>query len=146
MLFCIAGQKEAGSTILAQKLSKMYSEYRFMNLEDYKGKIEECTGVIIVVNLMDGPMPGTRAAISDCKNSSAKIIGFCFTHLDEFEVKYKLKAHLKECVEIETRELASSYEYNDIKIPAIRISLVDDCENKIKEFFDSVLGYSKRVC
>ncbi|MGI6704961.1 MAG: hypothetical protein ACOX6S_01425 [Clostridia bacterium] len=150
MLIGIAGHTGTGNTSLAQRLSRLFPHYGFIDLsyseaEQHIDPMETCDGVIITVNPLEGPMPGTKAAISDCKSSNRKIIGFCMTHLDVFDKQSKYGPHIKELVEVEARELASCYEYLDDKIPAVKIGLVTGCDEALKDFFHNVLTYYNSI-
>ncbi len=150
MLIGIAGHTGSGNTILAQRLSGLFPYHDFIDVsyseaEKHIESIEICDGVIIAVHLLEGPMPGTRAAISDCRSSNRKIIGFCMTHLDVFDKQSTYGPHIKELVEVEMRELASCYGYLDDKIPAVKVGVVAGYNEPLKVFFHNVLTYYNSI-
>lgn len=77
---------------------------------------------VILVNALDGPMPGTRCGIEFCKNNNIQITHAVLTHVKEFnrlaqdghEI-YSKKGLLK-MIEIETLELISSHGIDDTAI------------------------------
>jgi translation elongation factor EF-Tu-like GTPase len=143
MKFNIVGHTGAGKTLLINKLSNLYPEHYFREVRDDDEIENNCDGVIALVNLMEGPMPGTRLGIEKCKKAKTKIVGFCLTHLDEFDGQTKYGPHIKELVEIEARELASAYGFDDDAIPSIRIALIDNNQEYFKDFLENVFNYMK---
>lgn len=144
MRFCIAGHAESGSSNLALRLSRLYPRHDFEALTYPlpEGKARDLSGfdgVLLTVSLLDGPMPGTRAAIADAVTQKKDLCGFCFTHLDVFDQSSGIKPCFKELEEIELRELASSYGIHDQAIPACRVALIPGCEEELKGFFEAVL-------
>jgi len=151
MTYAIAGNKDSGGINLSQRLSRLFPAHRFPRLA-YEAKGEEkqeelsiCDGVIITVNLLEGPMPGTRAAVSDCQRAGKPVIGFALTHLDDFDSQNKCPAYFKELVEIEIRELASVYGFTDDVIPARRFALVPGCEVELSDFFEKAENYRTMI-
>lgn len=146
MKICICGFKGTGNTNLAQRLGKLYSEHSFedvsyFDLGEHSDILEGCDSVIVTASLLDGPMPGTRAAIADSKKCGKNIVGFCFTHLDEFDKQTKVGPHIKELIEFECRELASEYGYDDDNISSVKVALAPGCDAQLKDFFQRVLHY-----
>ena len=137
----LVGHSESGKTCLENKLTKLYPEHQFKEVKDNDEIENSCDGVIVLVNLMDGPMPGTRLGIEKCKRAKVRIAAFCFTHLDEFDAHTQYSQYFKELVEIEARELASTYGFDDDAIPSTRIALVDNSEESIKNFVGNMLQY-----
>lgn len=151
MTYAIAGNKDAGGTNLAQRLSKLFPGHTFTRLvyefdgEEKGEALSACDGILIAVSLLDGPMPGTRAAISDCRRNGKGIIGFALTHQDDFDSQKKVPAHFKELVEIEVRELASAYGFTDDEIPARRLALVPGCDAELSAFFEQAENYREKI-
>lgn len=90
MRFCIAGHSASGSSNLALRLSRLYPMHDFEALtyplpEDEARDLSGFDGVLLTVSLLDGPMPGTRAAIADAvaqkkaSAASASPIWMCST-------------------------------------------------------------------
>jgi translation elongation factor EF-Tu-like GTPase len=141
MKFNIVGHSGTGKTLLTNKLSNLYPEHYFREVGVADEVENDCDGVIVLVNLTDGPMPGTRLGIEKCKKAKVKIVGFCFTHLDEFDAQTKYGPHIKELVEIEARELASTYGFDNDEIPSIRLTLLDNSKKYIQSFMENVFNY-----
>lgn len=152
MTYAIAGNKDAGGTNLAQRLSKLFPGHTFTRLvyesigEEKSEELSACDGVLIAVNLLEGPMPGTKAAVSDCRRAGKNIIGFALTHLDDFDSRQEYHASFKELVEIDARELASIYGFTDDNIPACRMALVPGCDDELSAFFKRVEKYRTGIC
>ena len=151
MIYAIAGNKGAGGTNLAQRLSKLFPGHTFTRLvyedngEEKPEELSACDGVLIAVSLLEGPMPGTKAAVSDCRRAGKDIIGFALTHLDDFDNQKKVPAHFKELVEIDARELASVYGFTDDNIPACRLALVPGCDDELSAFFKRAEKYGTEI-
>ena len=150
MIYAIAGNKGAGGTNLAQRLSKLFPDHTFTRLvyeagEEKDEALSACDGVLIAVSLLEGPMPGTRAAVSDCRRAGKDIIGFALTHEDDFDHQKKVPAHFKELVEIDARELASVYGFTDDNIPACRLALVPGCDDELSAFFKRAEKYGTEI-
>ncbi len=150
MTYAIAGNVDAGGTNLAQRLSKLFPDHTFTRLvyeagEEKDEALSACDGVLIAVSLLEGPMPGTRAAVSDCRRVGKDIIGFALTHEDDFDHQKKVPAHFKELVEIDARELASVYGFTDDNIPACRLALVPGCDDELSAFFKRAEKYGTEI-
>ena len=130
MTYAIAGNVDAGGTNLAQRLSKLFPDHTFTRLvyeagEEKDEALSACDGVLIAVSLLEGPMPGTRAAV--------------------FDHQKKVPAHFKELVEIDARELASVYGFTDDNIPACRLALVPGCDDELSAFFKRAEKYGTEI-
>ena len=150
MTYAIAGNVDAGGTNLALRLSKLFPDHTFTRLvyeagEEKDEALSACDGVLIAVNLLEGPMPGTRAAVSDCRRAGKDIIGFVLTHEDDFDHQKKVPAHFKEQVEIDARELASIYGFTDDVIPSCRVALVPGCDGELSDFFEKAEHYRASI-
>lgn len=144
MVICFAGQIEAGSEELAELAANLFPMYRFTAASYEEGQssqgLSTSDAVVIAVNLMEGPMPGTRAAISDCRKQNKPVVGFCLTREDQFDAQTGYGPHIKELVGIEARELASTYGFSDDAIPSQRIA-INNRESLIT-YLEKVLGYT----
>ena len=121
MTYAIAGNVDAGGTNLAQRLSKLFPDHTFTRLvyeagEEKDEALSACDGVLIAVNLLEGPMPGTRAAVSDCRRAGKDIIGFVLTHEDDFDHQKKVPAHFKEQVEIDAVKRSEDGQYLVVRL------------------------------
>lgn len=146
MRFCVAGHTGSGSSNLTLRLSRLYPMHHFEALtyplaEGEIRNLSSFDGILLTVSLLDGPMPGTRAAIADAVSRKRPLCGFCFTHLDVFDQSSGIQPYFKELEEIELRELTSSYGIHDKTIPACWIALVPGCEEELKAFFEAVLQF-----
>ena len=98
-------------------------------------------GAILVVNAADGPMPQTREHIVLARQVGVPSIVVFLNKVDQVD-----DAELLELVELEVRELLSSYEFPGDDIPIIAGSALAALEgrddeigkNKIKELMDAV--------
>ena len=150
MHFCIIGQTEAGNDILANWLSSQYPDHLFISISynslgETHPELSDSDSVIVTVNLLEGPMPGTRAAFEDCRKLNKSVSGFCLTREDEFNAQTTYGPHIKELVEIETRELASIYGYSDDLIPSSRIPILTIDPSAINNFQNAVLNYIETI-
>ena len=150
MIYAISGNKDAGGTNLTQRLSKLFPSHTFTRLvyepgEEKGEELTACDGVLIAVSLLEGPMPGTKAAVSDCRRAGKDIIGFVITHLEDFDNQHKYPENFKELVEIEARELASIYGFTDDAVPACRMALVPGCDAELSEFFEQARNYQAAI-
>lgn len=101
-------------------------------------KSDGTESAVILVNSLDGPMPGTRAAIVFCKENNILICGVIITKTDEFEKlsesePLKYTKSLMKMIEIEALELISSYDIDDTAIPVLRANLIGDM-SQIEDF------------
>lgn len=98
---------------------------------------------VILVNSIDGPMPGTRKSIEMCKEHNISIAGLLITKTDEFERLAKIEPEkygtqgLLKMIKIETLELISSYGFDDTAIPVFEIDLLSEWD-KISDFFNKI--------
>lgn len=150
MTYAIAGNQDAGGTNLAQRLTRLFPDHTFTRLvyesnEEKPEELSACDGVLIAVSLLEGPMPGTKAAVSDCRRAGKDIIGFVLTHEDDFDNQKKVPAHFKELVEIDARELSSIYGFTDDLIPSCRLALVPGCDSELSDFFERAERYRVRI-
>lgn len=145
MKIIIAGHSGAGCDNLALRLGRLFPEHNFQKA-GFSGEVGALPGgfdgAILAVNLMDGPMPGTRGAVSALKSTGLPLFGFALTHLDEFDAQSKFGPHIKELVGIEARELASAYGFLDDGIPMRMLALIPGCEDDLTGFFNDVLKYA----
>jgi len=154
MHFIIAGQSGAGSSSLALHLDRLnmlpgystgkelrYTAVSFGDVTEDKEPLAECDGLILVVNLLEGPMPGTREAIRRAFLGKVPVTGICLTHLDRFLEQTEISPAIRELVGWEARELLSLYGYTDDGIPLAEAALVTGCEPETAAFRDRVLAY-----
>jgi elongation factor Tu len=101
-------------------------------------------GAILVVAATDGPMPQTREHILLARQVGVPYIVVALNKVDAAD------PDLLELVELEVRELLSSYEFPGDDIPIIRVSALkalqttdnnDEWANKIIELMDAVDNY-----
>ncbi len=101
-------------------------------------------GAILVVAATDGPMPQTREHILLARQVGVPYIVVALNKVDAAD------PDLLELVELEVRELLSSYEFPGDDIPIIRVSALkalqttdnnDEWANKIMELMDAVDSY-----
>jgi elongation factor Tu len=101
-------------------------------------------GAILVVAATDGPMPQTREHILLARQVGVPYIVVALNKVDAAD------PDLLELVELEVRELLSSYEFPGDDIPIIRVSALkalqttdnnDEWSNKIIELMDAVDAY-----
>ena len=137
MHFIIAGQSGAGSSSLALHLDRLntlpayacgeeirYTALSFGDVTEDETPLAGCDGVILVVNLLEGPMPGTRETIRRAFLGKIPVAGICLTHLDRFLEQTEIKPAIRELVGWETRELLSLYGYTDDGIPMAEMALI----------------------
>ena len=101
-------------------------------------------GAILVVAATDGPMPQTREHILLARQVGVPYIVVALNKVDAAD------PDLLELVELEVRELLSSYEFPGDDIPIVRVSALkalqttdnnDEWANKIMELMDAVDNY-----
>jgi elongation factor Tu len=101
-------------------------------------------GAILVVAATDGPMPQTREHILLARQVGVPYIVVALNKVDAAD------PDLLELVELEVRELLSSYEFPGDDIPIVRVSALkalqttdnnDEWANKIMELMDAVDSY-----
>src|SRR5512138_2293247 len=102
-------------------------------------------GAILVVSAADGPMPQTREHILLARQVGVPYIVVALNKVDAVD-----DPELLDLVELEVRELLSSYEFPGDEIPVIRISALKALESgdpksewgkKILELMDAVDSY-----
>ena len=101
-------------------------------------------GAVLVVNAADGPMPQTREHILLARQVGVPALVVFLNKVDQVD-----DAELLELVEMEVRELLSSYEFPGDDIPIIAGSALaalegrdpEIGENKIKELMEAVDSY-----
>src|SRR3989454_3039642 len=102
-------------------------------------------GAILVVSAADGPMPQTREHILLARQVGVPYIVVALNKVDAVD-----DVELLDLVELEVRELLSSYEFPGDEIPIIRISALKALESgdpksewgqKIMELMDAVDNY-----
>ena len=140
-ILCV-GQTGSGTSSLALRLSRCAPEHEFIptDFSDYPEakEIPESDGAILVVNLMDGPMPGTRSAIKAMMENKIPALGIALTHNDVFDAQTKYKPNIKELVLYETRELMSEYGYTDEKTPAANLALTTGNDSETAELWAKI--------
>jgi elongation factor Tu len=101
-------------------------------------------GAILVVAATDGPMPQTREHILLARQVGVPAMVVALNKVDTAD------ADLLELVELEVRELLSSYDFPGDEIPIVRVSALkalqttdnnDEWANKIIELMDAVDSY-----
>jgi elongation factor Tu len=98
-------------------------------------------GAILVVSAADGPMPQTREHILLARQVGVPAIVVFMNKVDMVD-----DPELLDLVELEVRELLSSYKYPGDKIPVIRGSALSALEDKNKELgHDSILKLMEAV-
>jgi len=102
-------------------------------------------GAILVVSAADGPMPQTREHILLARQVGVPYIVVALNKVDAVD-----DVELIDLVELEVRELISSYDFPGDEIPVIRVSALkalesgnpnDDWGKKIMELMDAVDNY-----
>jgi elongation factor Tu len=99
-------------------------------------------GAILVVSATDGPMPQTREHVVLARQVGVPFIVVALNKVDAVEDE-----ELLELVELEVRELLSSYDYPGDDLPVIRVSALKALEgdaayaDKIIELMDAVDEY-----
>lgn len=153
MQIIIAGQTGVGTSELALRLAKLsetdenapvYTALAFDDITEEEAALPACDGVIAAVNLLEGPMPGTREVIRRAKLGQIPVVGIALTHLDQFLAQTQIRHSIRELVGWETRELLSLYGYTDDAIPLAELGLVSGCENSVAAFRDAVLAYIQK--
>src|ERR1700745_273073 len=98
-------------------------------------------GAILVVSAADGPMPQTREHILLARQGGVPALVVFFNKVDMVD-----DPELLDLVELEVRELLSSYQFPGDKIPIIRGSALMALEDKNKEQgHDSILKLMEAV-
>jgi translation elongation factor EF-Tu-like GTPase len=143
MIIMIAGHVGTGHETLAGKLSDRMSNHTFISLSyenpgDTRKELATADIVILAVNLLDGPMPGTRAALEDCRRLGKRLGGFILTRVDEFDAQSMYGPHVKELVGIEARELASVYGYADDDLPSASVPVDGGDQEKLAALIDTI--------
>src|SRR5213593_3976798 len=90
-------------------------------------------GAILVVSAVDGPMPQTREHILLAKQVNVPYMVVALNKVDVVD-----DPELLDLVELEVRELLSSYEYPGDQIPVVRVSALKALQGD-KEGSDSVM-------
>lgn len=152
MRLIIAGQTGVGTSELALRLAATagdtdpeYTDLAFDDVTEEEIPLPECDGVIVAVNLLEGPMPGTREVIRRACLGGTPVVGIALTHLDQFLAQTQIRHSIRELVGWETRELLSLYGYTDAEIPLAELGLVSGCENSVAAFRDTILAYMGKI-
>ncbi|MGZ8578743.1 MAG: GTP-binding protein, partial [Actinomycetota bacterium] len=99
-------------------------------------------GAILVVSAADGPMPQTREHVLLARQVNVPYIVVALNKVDMVD-----DPELLDLVELEVRELLSSYEFPGDDVPVIRISALKalegdpEAEAQVKELLDAVDSY-----
>ncbi|MBR5444518.1 MAG: hypothetical protein IKV57_00245 [Clostridia bacterium] len=152
MHFVIAGQTGVGTSELAQRMNSLagsendteYTAVVFDDVTEEEVSLPSCDGVIIAVNLLDGPMPGTREGIRRAWLGKVPVVGIALTHLDQFLAQTQIRHSIRELVGWETRGLLSQYGYTDDTVPLAELGLVAGCDDSVAAFRDAVLAYMQK--
>lgn len=107
-------------------------------------------GLIVVVNVMDGPMPFTRKHLALAAKAGIPPIAIWLNKID----LYHHGPELLEIIEMETRELMSVYNLEDEEIPCVAGSSLKALEEtqahqpgpwtaKLKELWDKAIAYQQ---
>ena len=152
MHFVITGQTGVGTSELAHRMNSLSdvgkaAEYTAVVFDDVTGEetlLPPCDGVIVAVNLLDGPMPGTREGIRRAALGDVPVVGIALTHLDQFLAQTQIRHSIRELVGWETRGLLSQYGYTDAAVPLAELGLVAGCEDSVSAFRDAVLAYMQK--
>ena len=91
-------------------------------------------GAILVVNAADGPMPQTREHILLARQVGVPAIVVFLNKVDQVD-----DAELLELVEMEVRELLSSYEFPGDKIPIVKGSALAALEGRDAEIGENAM-------
>src|SRR5690606_2553648 len=91
-------------------------------------------GAILVVNAADGPMPQTREHILLARQVGVPAIVVFLNKVDQVD-----DAELLELVEMEVRELLSSYEFPGDKIPIVKGSALAALEGRNPEIGENAI-------
>ncbi len=97
-------------------------------------------GAILVCSASDGPMPQTREHILLAKQVGVPAIVVFLNKLDQVD-----DLELIDLVELEIRELLSSYDYCGNEIPIIRGSALLALQNQDKKWKDAIISLIKAV-
>src|SRR5271168_4864505 len=144
------GHVDHGKTTLTAAiincLATENSNIQKRNVDDIDNAPEEMDGAILVVSAADGPMPQTREHILLMKQVGVPYIVVFLNKVDQVDDE-----ELLELVEMEVRELLSSYEFPGDDIPIIRGSALkalqssgkrDDADAKaVFKLMDAVDSY-----
>ncbi len=148
MHFVITGQTGVGTSELAHRMNSLadaeYTAVVFDDVTDEEVLLPPCDGVIVAVNLLEGPMPGTREGIRRAFLGHVPVVGIALTHLDQFLAQTQIRHSIRELVGWETRELLSLYGYTDDTVPLAELGLVAGCEDSVTAFRDAVLAYVEK--
>ncbi len=99
-------------------------------------------GAILVVSAADGPMPQTREHVLLARQVNVPYIVVALNKVDMVD-----DPELLDLVELEVRELLSSYEFPGDDVPVIRISALKalegdpEAEDQVRELLDAVDSY-----
>jgi elongation factor Tu len=99
-------------------------------------------GAILVVSAADGPMPQTREHVLLARQVNVPYIVVALNKVDMVD-----DPELLDLVELEVRELLSSYEFPGDDVPVIRVSALKalegdpEAEAQVKELLDAVDSY-----
>ena len=157
MHFIVAGQTGVGTSVLTLHLSRLnelpaygnsgtltYTDMAFDDVTGDDTPLPDCDGVIVAVNLLEGPMPGTREVIRRAYLGKIPVAGIALTHLDQFLAQTRIRHSIRELVGWETRELLSQYGYTDEAIPLAELALVTGCDGSVAAFRDEILEYMRK--
>lgn len=127
MNIVFAGHEGSGVESLALSVASLRpgDNVRALTFPD-TADVPNADALVLVVNLLEGPMPGTREALRVASRQGWRLLGFLLTRDDEFDTLGAHGPHIKELVEMEARELASAYGYRDEALPALRVSIPAD--------------------
>ena len=152
MHFVITGQMGVGTSELARRMNSLngtekdaaYTAVVFDDVTDDESPLPTCDGVIVAVNLLEGPMPGTREGIRRALLGHVPVVGIALTHLDQFLAQTQIRHSIRELVGWETRELLAKYGYTDPAVPLAELGLVSGCEDSVASFRDAVFAYMQK--
>jgi len=138
------GHVDHGKTTLTAAITKYFGDFQAYDQIDGAPGAAQMDGAILVVNAADGPMPQTREHILLGRQVGIPFMCVFMNKVDQVDDE-----ELLELVEMEIRELLSSYDYPGDDIPIIAGSALaamegttpEIGEEKIKELMAAVDDY-----
>ncbi|MGI6544136.1 MAG: GTP-binding protein [Limnochordia bacterium] len=148
------GHNASGKSVTCAVLAALFGD-RHTIIDTPAEQVEEwlrpgsgVDGLILVVNVMDGPMPYTRKHLTLAAEAGIQPSTVWLNKLDV----YHHGPELLEIIEMETRDLMASYKLEDEEVPCVAGSSLKAFEEiqarrpgpwtaKIKELWEKALAY-----
>ncbi len=117
------GHIDHGKTTLTAAITKVLAEKGLADFTPLITGAAQMDGAILVVSAADGPMPQTREHVLLARQVNVPYIVVALNKIDMVD-----DPELLDLVELEVRELLSSYEFPGEEVPVIRLSALKALE------------------